>query len=478
MLLLLAIFAYSFYAEQIPVNDGAGFDGVFYREVFQNFSTDVFTVGYDRFRIQRIFPFCLMNVVYNLAGIPLTKSHMMTGMTLLHFLNLAIQILFFFKLAKLQGWKPVTKVILFSLFFFNFSVLKDCSFEALQTDAFAVTIALVSYYAFLTGRNATAFAISLLGLVTWPTVTYVMIPLILFQHKGNAASASGPFRAKFFRLLPFAYAVPAIGLVALSFILHKEANLDGLLLTSPRPSLIIFSLVAIVGCGWLLATMQKWPPFPYTPTDFLKSFRLRPAIGIALCIVAISAILRMIANEEFFFDGKLFLYQIIARPLKYPLITFAGQVVYWGLLPVLLLIFAKDFIKEFMEKSPGHALVLLIFIFFALDSEGRHIAPLLPLLLVPLGSALDKADLAPKAAIFTVIAQLILSHFYMPINVEGFAESLEQGNLFTPVAQRLFMNYGPWMTSTSYFYWLAIAFAALIVTNVVFKRAKRPQSGQ
>lgn len=463
--------------EQIPVNDGAGFDGVFYREVFRNFSTEFFTVGYDSFRIQRIFPFCLMNLVYKLAGVPLTNAHMMAGMIILHFLNLAIQILFFFKLAKLQEWNPVTKAILFSLFFFNFSVLKDYSFEAFQTDAFAVTIALVSYYALLTGKNATAFAISLLGLVTWPTVTYVMVPLILFQHKGNVASAPGPFRARFFGLLPFAYVIPALALVAFSFILHKEASLNGLLLTSPRLSLIIFSLVAIVGCGWSVATLQKLPPFPYAPTDFFKSFRLRPAIGIALCIVAISAVLRTLANEEFFFDGKLFLFQVIARPLKYPLITLAGHIVYWGLLPVLILIFARDFVKEFMGRSPGHALVLLFFIFLALDSEGRHIAPFLPLLLVPLGFSLDKANLAPKAAIFTVISQLILSHFYMPVNVEGFAENLEQGEFFTPVAQRFFMNYGPWMTSTSYFYWIAIAFVAIIVTNVVFRRAKRPQSG-
>lgn len=476
--LLFALFAFSFYAEQIPVNNGAGFDGAFYREVFRNFSTDIFAVGYDSFRIQRIFPFCLMNMVYNLAGIPLDNAHMMAGMVVCHFLNLAVQVLFFFKLAKLQGWKSVTKVILFSLFFFNFAVLKDNSFEPFQTDAFAVTIALVSYYVFLTGKNATAFAISLLGLVTWPTVTYVMIPLIIFQNKGNLASAPGPFCARFFRLLPFAYAVPAIALVALSFILHKEACLNGLLLTSPKPSLIIFSLVAIVVCGWLVASTQKLPPFPYTLTDVLKSFRLRPAIGITICIVSISAILRIFANEEFFFDGKLFLLQVIARPLKFPLITFVGHFVYWGLLPVFLLIFARDFVKEFMEKSPGHALALLFFIFFALDSEGRHIAPLLPLLLVPLGSVLDKANFAPKAAFFTVISQLILSHFYMTINVDGFTESLEQGDFFTPVAQRFFMNNGPWMTDTSYFCWIAIAFAAIIITIVVFKHAKRPQSGQ
>lgn len=474
--LLFALSAFSFYIEQIPINNGAGFDGAFYRDVFRNFSTDFFTIGYDSFRIQRIFPFSLLNLVYNLAGIPLDNAHMMAGMAVCHFLNLAVQVLFFFKLAKLQGWKIVTRVILFSLFFFNFATLKDNGFEPFQTEAFAVTIALISYYTLLIGKPSTAFAISLLGLVTWPTVTYVMVPLILFSQKSPITNAPGPIRKRFFRLLPFAYAILALALVACSFFLHKENCLYGLLLANPPISHILFCLAAIVGFGWLVASIQKLPPFPYTPADFLKSFHLRPAIGIALCIVAVSVILQMHTNEDFFFDGKHFLFQVFARPLKYPLITFVGHFVYWGLLPVLLIIFAKDFVKNFTEKSPGHALALLFFLFLSIDSESRHIAPFLPILLVFLGSALDKANLAPKAAIFTVVTQLVLSHFYITINVDGFAESLEQGNFFSPVAQRFFMNYGPWMTGISYFYWIAINFVTIIGANEVFRHAKRPQS--
>ena len=69
--ILLILFALSVFGETIPVNGGAGYDGEFYREVFRGFSTDFFSTGYDAFRIQRIFPFCLMNAVYSLTGIPL-----------------------------------------------------------------------------------------------------------------------------------------------------------------------------------------------------------------------------------------------------------------------------------------------------------------------------------------------------------------------------------------------------------------------
>ena len=116
----------------------------------------------------------------------------------------------------------------------------------------------------------------------------------------------------------------------------------------------------------------------------------------------------MFTNDEFFFDGKLFLLQIIVRPLKYPLISLAGHVVYWGALIPVILALAKGFTRNFAEKSPGHALVLLAFVFFALDSEARHIATFVPLLLPALGKALDDANLTVKPAVYIVILQLAL----------------------------------------------------------------------
>ena len=38
--LLLVLFGASLYGEKIPINNGAGFDGEFYRSVAQNFSAD------------------------------------------------------------------------------------------------------------------------------------------------------------------------------------------------------------------------------------------------------------------------------------------------------------------------------------------------------------------------------------------------------------------------------------------------------
>ena len=74
--------------------------------------------------------------------------------------------------------------------------------------------------------------------------------------------------------------------------------------------------------------------------------------------------------------------------------------------------------------------------------------------------------------------QLLLSHFYIPINVDGLAKSLEALQFSTPEAQRYCMNYGPWMTVASYRSWLAVALATGLGVNEVFRHGRRPQTGK
>ena len=481
--ILLILFALSVFGETIPVNGGAGYDGEFYREVFRGFSTDFFSTGYDAFRIQRIFPFCLMNAVYSLTGIPLDNAHMINGMYTLLFLNLAFQLWLFFRLAKFQGFKPATTVILFALFFFNFPVLKNCGYEPFQTDPFAMTIALGSYLLLLKGKPAVAFAVSLLGLVTWPTVTYAMALLVLFpKREGNRLpplpGILGRPVPRLFQFLPLAYGLAAMALVVLFYALHKQVNLEALLLSGASPKNIAIGLGMFVLITWLLAVCLKVESIPYSVSSFLRALRPKPLLGVLAGILAVSAVLHLHTNDEFFFDGKIFFLQVLIRPLKYPLVTFAGHAVCWGALFAVIIVLAKDFVKDFVERSPGHALVLLAFLFFALDSESRHIATFVPLLLPALGATLDKLDLTPKAAAYIVVVQLLLSHFYIPINVDGLAENLEALQFSTPEAQRYCMNYGPWMTVASYRSWLAVALATGLGVNEVFRHGRRPQTGK
>ena len=105
-------------------------------------------------------------------------------------------------------------------------------------------------------------------------------------------------------------------------------NLEGLLLTAPSPRNIAISLVLFTLISTLFAVYLKIPTLPYPARSYMKAFSPKAFAGVTISIIAVSLLLRMFTNDEFFFDGKLFLLQIIVRPLKYPLISLAGHVVY------------------------------------------------------------------------------------------------------------------------------------------------------
>ena len=467
--LLFALFFLSLFGEKIPYNDGAGFDGTFYREVFRNFSNDFFSIGYDSFRIQRIFPFCAMNLVYGALNIPLDNIHMLWGMGILHVLNLILQVVFFFKLAHLRSWKTSTTAILFSIFFFNYYVLKNCGYELFQTDAFAITIALVSYYLLLRDKIGWSFAVSLLGLFTWPTITTINLLLILFRQDLQPIPEENRLGKILYRITPAAYAVAATGIITLLIVLHKQDALVQFLQVDLNAGLLILSLVTAIGLLWVLCKKSSFPFF-YSPAQFYSIFSLKTAILLILPIIAIKVFLGFHTNEEVFFNGRVFLFQTLIRPLKYPAITIAGHVAYFGILLPLILLQFRRFSKNFVSISPGHALAFLGFLFLAIDSEARHIATFLPILLVPLGTLLDSLDLGPRKAVILIALQLVLSHFYIPINVEGLATSLTDLNFTSDAAQRFFMSFGPWMTFKSYLLWILASFAVFTAIWAVLRK--------
>lgn len=172
----------------------------------------------------------------------------------------------------------------------------------------------------------------------------------------------------------------------------------------------------------------------------LSAFSFRRALLLMVPIIAIKAILWLHTNNEFFFDGKLFLLQTLIRPLKYPAITLAG-----------------------------HALAFLALAIFALDSEARHIATFTPLILVVLGQILNEIHLGTRTVSALVALQLLLSHFYIPLNGEGMALALEKEEFSVFPAQMLMMNFGAWMTPATYIFWTIVALGTLFALRKLLK---------
>lgn len=469
-LTLLFLFTLSFTGERTPLNDGAGYDGAFYYSVAQNFSTDFWTTGYDSFRIFRIFPFFLINLFFSLFNIEATHANLMLSIYVLHFANLAIQLVFFFKLIKLCAWKKATSAIIFACFFFNYFVLKNCGYEPFQTDAFAITIFLVSFYYLQCGKFTRSILVSFLGIPTWPTIAYTI--WLLYFFKDPFPQTARRLNVHTGKAVAIAFPLMSVGAVATLYLLHKQPLLESMLFREASVPLLLAS--AIAWGAFLYFALRCCDFHFYSPLTYIREFFSqsiwKKAIIVALPFAAISIFLKAHTNEEFYFNEVAFLLQTLLRPLKYPLVTPAAHVCYFGILPLLALVYFRDFSKNVFDRSAGYALAFIAFLFFATDSEARHIIPLLPMVLVPLGSVLDKANLGAKATTSLIVLQLVLSHFYIPINVEGTAEALATNDYYG-VAQRYFMNFGPWMSPLFYIVWLSIAvISGFLVYSIVKKR--------
>ncbi len=464
--ILLLLWTLSFAGEKIPLNNGAGFDGLFYYNVAKDFSTDFFGDGYDRFRIFRIFPFFLINLFFSFFCIEPSHTNLMRSMFVLHYVNLAIQLIFFFKLAKFNAWKKATTAIIFSCYFFNYFILKNCGYEIFQTDAFAMSIFLISYYYLLSRKFVRAISISFLGILTWPTITYTIWLLYLFKDPFPTQAPRLKFHTG--KSLAIAFPLLSVGAVATLYVLHKQPLLESMLFTQASPPLLFAS--AIAWFAFLFYILRNCDYRFHTPFQYLRSLPWKKLVLIALPFVALNIFIRMHANDVFYFSEVAFILQIFLRPLKYPFITPVGHICYFGILPLLVLFLFRDFSKDIFNRSAGYALAFLAFIFFATDSEARHVIPLLPMILVPLASVLDKMNWNKKSVASLIALQIALSHFYLTINTEGLAEALESNN-FTTIAQRYLMSFGPWMTLRSYIIWAIFSiFAAISVSYIIKKR--------
>lgn len=470
-LTLLFLFTLSCIVERTPLNDGAGYDGAFYYSVAQNFSTDFWTTGYDSFRIFRIFPFFLINLFFSLLGIEATHANLMHSMYVLHFANLSVQIIFFAKLMQLNAWKKATKAIIFACFFFNYFVLKNCGYEPFQTDAFAITIFLVSFYYLQCGKFTRSLLVSFLGIPTWPTITYMI--WLLYFFKDPFPQTAKRLNVHTGKAIAIAFPLMSVGAVAALYLLHKQPLLESMLFCKASPPLILAS--AIAWGLFLYFALRSCDFHFYSPLTYIREFFRqsiwKKAIIVALPFAAISIFLKAHTNEEFYFNEVAFLLQTLLRPLKYPLVTLAAHICYFGILPLLTLFYFRDFARDIFNRRPGYALAFLAFLFFATDSEARHVIPLLPMILVPLGCVLDKANLDAKAATSLIALQLVLSHFYIPINVEGTTEALASNDYYG-VALRYFMNFGPWMSPLFYTVWLSIAVISGFLVYLIVKKRK------
>ena len=104
VLLLAVIVAMNYFGEIVAMNDGAGWDGVIYRDIVLHIEDDFFTGGINKYHMHRFLPFAIVHFVLKWTGLGFDPIYIYKVCAATNIVWLAVSVLYFFRLSRLMKW--------------------------------------------------------------------------------------------------------------------------------------------------------------------------------------------------------------------------------------------------------------------------------------------------------------------------------------------------------------------------------------
>ena len=458
-LLILSLFIIVLFqvpGEKVPYNDGAGWDGVFYREVATGFLDTMEDSGYDAYRLQRILPFAFLNVFYVLLGLDMDAHSLMVGILVLNLLALALGVYWFFGMSDKLRLKTKAETIGFILLFCSFPVLKGTWYEPWITDLFALALGIGQITYFIKEEKYKLFLISLIGGFVWPTLWLTGL-LLIFLPNDTVVQKPHPAPFKFWHLIPGALIGGLFVYLYLNFSIRTDKTFGELFRN-------ILSLIAV-----LLFAYGVWRG---SRLDLAANYNLlqkrlnsNAMVGLFLSLGLFYLAINLMAVGDPLFTLRQFGMNLLIRPLQWPFNFLVNHFLYFGLLVPLTIIFYKRVFRKVCDLGIGFTTVFFLMLFLALNSESRMVINYVPFLLLPFIKAVKRYHLIQKDIYIILGINLLLSKFWYSINVPGILEAFETYDTAVYLqfpAQRYFQHFGPWQNP-----WMYLLYGVLFILSLV-----------
>lgn len=464
LILLALLVVFQIAGEKIPVNEGAIGDGIFFRQVAIEFVDVIDADSYNYWQLQHILPFAIVHVVYVIFGLDLEPAPLLSGMLILNFILLWLGIYWFTQLSKKMRLSVNMDLFAFVLLFFNFLILKEAWYNPFSSDmfAFALGIGMANY--FLRYEKTKLLLLTLVGVFVSP----ILLPIggFLLLLPGDKLEMFGGPRPK--SVAPVAVtALVIFVLTVLGLITNRFTNLQA--------SLLYISCILAVGCVVFFMLYKN-------PVNWSKSFmqfrkKIKPEKLTALLILFASAavILFLLSGTNANIEFSMLATNFWLELLRYPFDFITGHLAYFGVLFVLILLFFNRFLKEMAKLGMGCTLVILLFLILFFYPDSSILIPFTPLLVVIVIKAIRRFELQTKDLIVVGLINLLLSLFYLPLNVPRMVEGLESKAYVLFPAQRYFLHYGNHQNVYVYAVGLLLAIGLMVLFYVGKKRYIREE---
>lgn len=432
IILLIGIVLFQIPGEKVPINEGTMGHGLFFRQVAIEFVDVIDRDSYNIWQLQHIMPFALVHVVYVVLGFDLEPDTLMSGMLIINLLFLGLTVYWFFRITKKLRLSIELEALAFVLVFFNFFILKDTWYHPFTTEMAAMMIGMGQVNYFVRYEKSKLFLVSLVGAFVSPFL--LPIGLCLWVFPGDKLELYTGEKPK--------TVFPVIATLLLMFLLIGLANWAGVLDgSSSEISWFFLSLVSMM--IFLLWVMMQntvdWVKSWKMLSHKLKPVKIMSFFGVLL---AASLLLFLLSGSNSNVSLRSLFQAFIKGLLNYPLDFITGHLMYYGLLVVTALVFMSRIIKETALLGIGFTLAMVLLMFFALHPNSTTMVPFLPLLVLALVKGIRRYKLQWKEVLIAGGINLLLSMFWVRINVPGVEEAMLEGIKDSFPVQRYWMHFG------------------------------------
>ena len=433
---LVTIVVFQIIGEKVPLNEGAMGDGLFFREVAGNFLEDIEDGSYNVFQMQRVMPFAFVNIMFGVFEIIKSYDNLIRGMLILHFLFLGLGVYWYFSLAtKLRLGDNLT-ILGFVLVFANFAVLKNPWYNPFSTDMPTLMLGIGQANYFIRGSRQKLFLISILAGFVWPTMMLTGV-LLIFLPSDPVPIYPKESPKSFFPVL--ASLVLLVIIMLVSFLTGRIEGGDvwGSVLHIVSVFTLVFFVFAV-----MVRNPINWALGFELLSEKIKSQKIWRLVGIlSLYFLVIFLLSGSNASLDFGTIGK----NLIQDTLRFPADFLVGHMMFFGFLIPLALAFFPRMIKESAKLGMGMVAVSFFMFAFALHPESRLLLAFLPFMAVLLLKSVRRYRIVNKDVIVITLINLLISAFWLPLNLPGMETALGSGSLELMngfPAQRYLMHFG------------------------------------
>lgn len=362
-------------SEQVPANDGLGWDGVRFARYATEGPKALLNREINDYYVQRMGPSLVVHGVIRALGLPFDPVTIRWTFLGMNLVLLTGSILMLVDLCRRLGLSLHAQWVLFLGFFLNPANGRLPVYYANIGDSFAFTLGMAMIWGWVTRRPFVLVIASMLALVSWPAAFYLLLPLIVWPRAAESpetveGGATEP-------MLHWGWAVVALPIGTILLAASWRAA------QMPPPEWTRWTTASLAANAWLFGFALVAVLSRITPTAVRAVFSQWSGRGVVTAVALFLLGRLYVASTEsgsLAFSEVTYWREVLLYVRTRPLAPLVGHAAYFGALAVAVCAVWPRAIEVARRLGPGPFVAIALMGLQALDTESRRLNANWPLI--------------------------------------------------------------------------------------------------